>query len=1055
MTNIKTSDCIDKIKTGCYNRSHNHRILKQHKQIRRGDTMRKLKGISIILVICVVLSSLPFSVSALQYSQEETIERASTPAEEEELGEIDATVSETTEVEEETSDEPNEEIIEDKTGIELGEESTQEPLLVDDQEPVDSITILDGECLVLGEDGRFIRVGGVSTELPMGIIWSNYEGYYDEDTTIIVKEKATIGTLPGLDKPVKIGRIESGASAAEVSSLQILQGSNIEINSKDNHGIVVSVLQMGHHDDNSDMAKVKIITNASGILADNISVLHSDLNITSGETGIKSHLGSPSSMILSSYWSNITVHAKGPGASGIHLGVLRQGDSNINVVSDKGTGLIGSFIDMQEGAKLEAVSMTGANEKGIVVSDLINAGTITGKAIEGNGGIEVKKTLSTGGADSNVTPRFLGEAKTGYGISIGMDGSASALQLSVGAITGKVGNGIGLRFKKAELHGMSTLSGDKQLIGIAERGYGICAQSIDITGDGWQVKGDAKGALNTALFEQAWMPKTAGILLTDTLQNAESIHLVASGSDITIEGNAPLDVAESHGIFVYTKNNNDSSSGRIHLISEVGTTTVNATGDTGIYAFGIRIEEDIYSDIENMVLVTANGEVNGITASTLNIYGIGPNTNEYRVKATGKHGNGLNIVRENSDDKMMILENASVEAIGGVNGIYTNNQRHIVFSSSSIKGTGKGLNSVTGIYLDNYEGLFLAGGYWKGMIEIWNSDIVAESETYGWYSQNYVIVMGGYPTAPTNIEALGAEVGMYVGIDLDRVELDTSLVTLRGGHFRKAINIKAVAKTMPPDRATKSAFYFDKVAGIASDDDSIQGVFAEGATIIEEYRTKAEQPIGVSPVWPYGKGLNMDKIMNFTWLIDNGDILIEKTAEGIKSIQGNGEATLEISREGNAEEEDFLSESIILGAAPDNGEYTWGEADQHIIILTADFGLKPSGGSNGGNGGNIITEPETPSTEATTSSEIDPEATTEEDGVMKPSIVKPGGGGNNENGNGSSNKGNGKNPVVPWKNGRPNTGDISIQYVISAFVLLSIISGAYIYTVYRKKKQKR
>lgn len=996
-----------------------------------------------LLAISIVLSSLPLHVSALQYSSKDITERVSTSVENEELERTQIEVPDTTIDEEEPSD-----AISDTTSINFLEESTLEPFLESDQTAESQIIIPDGQCLILGEDRRFTLTEGSSTILPSDIDEDTYGGYYDENTTIVVAEKAFIGTTPGLASPVSIGNIEE--QSVKNTSLQILQGSNIHINSMYKPGIAVVTLLIGSMEEHAVRTNIKITTNTSGIMASDISVYDTDLSIVSDEF-LDTRI-------------NPTIRSKRMYSPGLRATDFELYDAKVYIVTENGMGVVADSMVIDKDSSLIATAMKGDYERGILVARLKNAGALTGIAMEGNVGIAVMESLVMESADINTFPSLIGEAKTGCGILIELKEDVLSFSMDSGVIVGKVGDGIGLQFRGIELGDGGTYLGDKKIIGIAEKGYGIYAESIKINDTGWEIKGESKGVLETAMFDQTWIPTAAGILVTNILHNGEFIYLNSLGGGITIEGYAPTDIAGSCGIFVHAQDSHESSTGEIDLNSSAGDIVVKAIGHTGVYTSNLAISEYAFGGINNLTYLTVNGELDGVVTGHLTIYGArgDDDLNDYRIKVTGKYGNGLSIIANESNFQTMYLESARIEATGDVYGIYAKNKWSIHIADSIISATGVGENSVAGIYMDAQVYAQPTPSSLATTLNLQNSYVVAESETYGWYCHNYMVIVSAYPnsmgSSSTYIEALGAEVGMKVGIDQDLYQLSMPLIILVGDEFRDSVVLRAAAKQIPPDRAMKSALNYDKVVVDDPDDTINRGVLVKSATLIEEYRTSAEQKIGTTPIWAYAKGLNMDKILNYTWVLDQSDILINKTAEGITSKQGTGEASLEVSRKGDEGELEFLNEPVVLNDGAAIGGLSEVEPALHTIIFKANFGPTENGGGGSGGIGTTSTEPENPSTEATTSSEIGPEASTEgstdvDENEAGATTKGSNGGGNNDNGNGNPSKGNGNKPVVPWKNGRPNTGDMSGQYVISAFVLLSIISGAYVYMTYRKKNR--
>lgn len=964
--------------------------------------MKKSKKISVFIIISIILSSMPFSVSALQYGLEDTEERI-------ELS-----------VEEETTEEINEETsAEEATDIFTEEERPQTNInehfdMISD---TTYITIPHDKCLVLGEEGKYKIIEGNFEGIPEDLDWTEVDGEYTSNSSITFHTTAFLASTGGLENPAVIGSIK--AENTTNSSLTILPNSNIEINAGDEPGIQVYSLITGYAIGENPRVKLTINTNSVGIFADYINATNTGFDITSGKMGISatnSHSGSPVKGFLNVGMSDLKVRSTGVDIPAIYMVSVGLHGTTASVVSEYGTGIIAIGVTVGKDSVLVAKSINDTDGKGIVAESISCSGSITGVAEEGNRGIWILQYLSISDPGNGEIPSITGESKTGYGLLI--ESLPMMWTFSVGILTGKVDDGIGLQCGDIQLGMGYGPTGRSKLIGIAEKGYGISAESIRVNSDNWDVIGEAKHASDQKLFDQEEIPPVAGILLADVLSAA------FGGS--TVEGAAPPEVPGSCGIFIGPRDSNYFNNGILSIAAYAGKPIfITATGDTAICATRINVTERNYLGVESLVYIMAKGRITGIKVDELTINGHGPEEDlkAYRIKAIGEHGTGLEIM--SIAEYPLELYGASIEATGKLHGIY-------------VEGN-----------LDMAELL---------NVRIVGSQIRAEGEQYGWYSKNGVITILAsddlFENGTSMVEAIGAEVGMKVIVDQGKYHVDGPLIEIKGESVRDSAILKVVAKTAIPDQTTNSALAYDKVIPDLADGIN-RGVLVDCGTITEEYLTKAEQKIMTIPAWPYAMGLNIDNRMNYEWTVhsNSNEIRVEKTIEGIKTIKGKGDANLIALRKGNEDPTLFADEPIVLLGSGSGNSRAINNAALHQVIVRAYFEApegNTGGGGGGGGGATTSTEPENPSTEASTS--------TEEEGTTSSEIdpgALPSGNTNTEESNVNVSTGTGTKPKssVTWNNGRPNTGDISSKYTLLAFISLSAISGAYIVILYRKKNR--
>lgn len=1015
--------------------------------------MGKLKGISVFMAITMILSSMPYDVLAVTDHTVDIPQSIESVINEETL-DTDEELEDTTEELPDTS-EVNTEV--EVPEIEMG------PMPVFFNTRLDtSIHILDGERLVLNNDGKYI----ITTGSTSGINWALVNDTYDHNTLVTFDHNASIETVTTVANPIRINKIESASNG----HLTIVAGSHVNIQSAADDGIKVDKLTIGDGLGSGVRTTVNITTDKIGVIANDINIYDTDLDIKSGNMGIAcidQYTPSPTDGNLTTTDSNLTVRTKQAGIPAVNLLQLTLNGGKIDAVSEAGTGIVAHSIVVWDKAVLNAKSESGSNEKGIVTIVLHNDGSVTGTAVEGNCGILVDTNLHMQSTSQVGSPSLLGQAKTGTGILLGSTNHVINLGMDTGSVIGKVEDGIGIQCKDIDL-GMAGLpSATRELIGIAEKGYGIVAQNIRIVSNNWSVHGEAKGVSNSTWGLPVWVPSAAGIILTDTKASNDESVLMATGGDVTIEGVAPTDVIGSCGIYIFPDPNSSlNSTGQLRFTSSEKI-SVNAVGDIAIWAQRVYLQEVPGGNPDGQLFITANGTTTGMKMEYLYMNGIGPEANpaDYRIKATGKNGVGIEIRPQFTSS--LTLFGASIEATGKLYGIYVDETDFVDFENTAIKATATGQNSIAGIYMDAGAAQMPASPL--GALSVGESRIIAESENYGWHSRNYIVTVRPLfftgQLIPTYIEAIGAEVGMKVSFDQANYSVSGPLVELHGEETRDSVIVKAIAKSTPPDGATRSAFDYEKVP--SSNPSNTDGIIqVDCATLIEEYQTKAQWPVKTVPSWPYAKNLNLGKILNYDWVFTpaSSGILVAKAQNGITCTQGSGDLNVEITRNGRNNITPEPDEPIVLSSVVMNGLMLEHEDATHKILLKATFDSNTggSGGNGGGGGGTTSTEPENPSTGASTS--IEPATTSETD----PEIMPPGGvdGEYNKPGtttgdtNISTNpekenlgKGTGIKPPVKWNHGRPNTGDMSGQYVLLAFVLLSAMSGGYIVMLHRKKNR--
>lgn len=1012
--------------------------------------MKKSKIICIFLTINLAFSPVPYHVSAIQFSNDgllqsvDMLEREREDQElENETGEEDLAFPV---LDDDTTDSPE------------PEEYIEEIASLLDIEIDTVITIPENKCLVLNQDGRY----KITAASPNEIDWDDIQDYYNQETSIIIDGQASIGC----EGTVNIGKIESGNG-----DLTILPGSSLNIQSINGSGIEVDKLTIGTAQNNAARTKLRVAADSVGILANTIDIHNTDLNITAKDIGISytdSHSDNPEGGFLTLNQSAVSIRSNRSGTPGVYMYDVTLTGGKMDVVSAAGTGIIAGAIYIKEEAVLDAKSEQGSDNQGIVTDFLYNNGSVTGTALTGNCGVRVTMGLVIDDCNGALVPVLNGEAKAGYGILLGSDNHLIPLNMEGGNVTGKIEDGIGIRCGAINLSEGSGAAVSRQVNGSAVQGYGISADSMTVAGNGWSVTGQAQKVSGTNLFNQTWLPRSAGILIADTLDNGsvESV-LRASGGKMKIEGLAPVDAADSSGIFAASKDSSISL-GRIELAATDKDIIMKAAGGTGIYTQVLQVEEAYYVGDENEVFITAEGMTNGIQTEKLFINGKGAqtNANEYRIKAKGRNGSGIVVQTEYASS--LAIFGASIEAAGDKYGFCVKNSNYMHIDRGSIKATGTGTGSIAGLYIDIDPNCVPFRSSMMATVNITQSHIIAESKNYGWYSQNCMVEISPGDITSQNgfsrIDAIGAEVGMKLGFDPQEYSLSEPILKLSGEQARDLVVVRAVAKSVAPDRAVTSALDYDKMpSGNVNDPDT--GVQVDCATIIEEYQTKVEQPIKTIPIWPYAKNLNLGKIMNYTWELvpATSNIVIGVNQNGITCVQGSGDSNMEISRFGGNNIQPEADEPIVLSAAEINNGTVEVEDSLHRIILRAAFG-STGGNGGGGGGGTTATASEHPSTEATTEStvssevdpEIDPAGSTEiEENESGVPIDESGAGTNTGKGSGKDSKKPGIKPPVSWKNGRPNTGDIYGQYLPAIFSLLTVISGVYIYMLKRRKHKTK
>lgn len=1000
--------------------------------------MKRLKLVSVFLVVSILISSIPFHVFAVQYIPDDGVEAVDTYVEEEVREEM------STEGTDPTSEQEDIEIISDFTDIIILEETLPELPLPSDREPDSLISIPRDQCLVLGPDGKYQIIAGRSRSILEDLTWDNVENYYDSETSVTFEIQSYLGSVTGTEEPVVIGSISGDGAGTGI--LSIVPGSNIEVVANAVVGINVWQLNTPYAMNEKERTKLKITTGSVGILADMVLLNNVDLDIKSGKMGI-SAVESTSNIPVKGHLrlekSNVKIYNWEEKIPALFIKDVDLSQSELNIISENGTGLITESVAFSENSVVFAKSKNGINEKGIIAKDILGDGSITGIAEEGNLGIWISDNLILWSSSQEQMPSVIGEAKTGYGIL--MEPGSVRFTLTVGRVIGRVGEGIGLQCDALEVRSDYSTVEQSQIIGIAEKGYGICARSIRIEGNSWDVIGEAKQALDDRLFTQEWIPPVAGILVSDVLPGSgpSGLNVIVAGT--IIEGIAPPEVTNSCGMFIVSSN---SGNGLLNLQGNYGrSTTVKATGDIGIRANKVQITETKNLITPNYVFITAKGATTGMKVDELNIDGQGQGdaSNTYRIKATSENGTGLEIISK--EDQPIKIQGAGIEATGKLYGLHIEGTMEpATVVNSKIKATGLGTDSEAGIYTTaNEDATTLLN------VTIEGSEVIAESEKYGWLSKDcFVAIQAADDQSQdgiSTVEVIGAEVGMKISVDQDKYEVDKPLLEIKGEHVRNSATLKAVAKTAIPDQAINPVLDFDKIVPDVLDDIN-RGVLVDCGTITEEYRTKAVQQVTDIPVWPYTAGLNMKHNMNYEWIPDSNSntIRIEKTEDGIKAIQGSGDAKLVISREGSEDEELFTEEPIVLRSSISGASRVNSDPALHQIVFTMYFQAASTGGGGGGGiipGGTTSTETEEPTTETTTSSEIDPETPSTSDGTdevteaVQVSTEKE------------------MNERVPWNHSRPNTGDMSSQYVLSAFALVSILSSVYICILHRKKNRMK